>query len=171
LKKTLQEQILEINEILSKTSFPSWIEKEIRSLSDMGSWKAEQWKNFLLYLALPLIRKRASSHTYSFWCELTTVMLKLVSLEVSVAHIPFLKEQIFSLIQKYEIKYKIKQRPQLAKMIHLLVHMPQCILDCGPAFVFWLFPTERFWGNSSTLRKIPEKIWLEISSFWRITSC
>jgi len=105
-----QEQILEINEILSKTSFPSWIEKEIRSLSDMGSWKAEQWKNFLLYLALPLIRKRASSHTYSFWCELTTVMLKLVSLEVSVDHIPFLEEQIFSLIQKYEIKYKIKQR-------------------------------------------------------------
>jgi len=24
--------------------------------------------------------------------------------------------------------------------------MPQCILDCGPAFVFWLFPTERFLG-------------------------
>jgi len=137
------DDIAGINIVMASIKFPSWIERDLRNLKDAESWKAAQWKDFVTYLILPLLKHRTNTNTYAFWREVVDIILEVSAGKVLISEIPNLEQRIFKLIQSYETKFKFRSHPQIAKMmIHCLIHLPQCVVDCGPAFVYWLFPTE-----------------------------
>ena len=71
----------------------------------------------------------------------------LFSHSISRVRLAQMQQNLWNFITEFEELYDAANNPQACvAMIHLVVHVHQSVVDCGPAFVFWQFPTERLLG-------------------------
>lgn len=139
----------EVHTILENAITPSFINRGIKSLSDRNYWKAEQWKDFVIYYSVPLITTISGQRSkINFWKRVTVAFEKIIRREIEFADLGPLEEELKWIVKEYEkITGATEENPSPCKlMIHALLHVVRCLIDCGPAFTFWQFPTERLLG-------------------------
>jgi len=110
------------------------------SLHYHKSFKAEEWKIWLLHLSLYCYRKTIPRKYYNIWqifvraCKLLLVK-DITKTEVETAHTLFVLY-----CKKFEEKISAYH---CTPNMHMLLHMKSCVLDFGPVYGFWCFAFER----------------------------
>ncbi|XP_039308606.1 uncharacterized protein LOC105204984 isoform X2 [Solenopsis invicta] len=167
-------KIKEIDETLLNIKPPCEVTRTPRSIQDRQLWKASEWKNFLLY--------------YSLLCVLDIippVYAKHWSLLVFSMHI-YLKDKIDKnelkiakkALQKFVFKVETLYGQEFVKFnVHLLLHIPEAVLNFGSLWAHSTFPYEHFNGilgklfqNSQVVPKQICKSYLRLKTVDKISN-
>jgi len=107
----------------------------------------------VIYYSVPLITTISGQRSkINFWKRVTVAFEKIIRREIEFADLGPLEEELKWIVKEYEkITGATEENPSPCKlMIHALLHVVRCLIDCGPAFTFWQFPTERFLKDNNS---------------------
>jgi Transposase family tnp2 len=136
----------------SLRSIPSSYGKALRDISKYsGSFKAEEWSNFLLHYSSVLLhgRGRLRQDLFEHYGKLVAAIDLAIDYEIAVENIDAIKTLLIDFVSDYERLYYQYNGARISACLstfHLLLHLHESISDCGPAWVFWQFPCERVCG-------------------------
>ena len=114
--------------------------------SGFSNFKAEQWKNWILLCSIICFKPVLSGSQYSMWLVFVEACSLLRSHVISKNAISCADMLIHHYFCLFEAEFgKENCYPNL----HMHCHLKQCLLDFGPASLFWLFAFERMNGAKS----------------------
>lgn len=138
--------------IFSRYTFPTSFGRAPRDISKhRKGFKASEWMNWLTIFS-PIMLKDLSGindEYYEEWLSMCDAMSLCREWALGDAQIDLIEQKIIRFVEYYE---KVHYAFDTAKMsacratIHYLLHIAQCIRDCGPPGIYWQFPTERMCG-------------------------
>lgn len=158
VKNAVDERLLAIKP-------PSCISRTPRSISDCGSWKANEWRSWLLFYNFPslcgLLKKKHLSHISILSKGTYLLLQRSVSRDdVSEAHDLYMKFVFY--FQKYF------GPEHMYYNIHLLTHVCKGVLRWGPLFTHNAFMYESYNRNLLHLVKNPYRVVKEVSNKYTI---
>ena len=113
------------------------------------SFKAEEWCSFLLSYSPVLLRGALSPQLYEHYIKLVTAIEISIDYDISYDDIQQVKTLLKEFVHDYECLYYGYQQSRVAAClptIHLLLHIGECLENCGPAWSYWQFTCERVCG-------------------------
>lgn len=114
-----------------------------RSGIDMRAlWKASEWRSFLLYYSLSVLRGILSKKYFKHWFLLVFTFQTLLKDKVITCDISIAKVVLNKFVEKAESLYGIEN---LSFNMHLLLHMPRYVKDWGAPWASSAFTYEH--GN------------------------
>src|SRR5437667_6003099 len=131
---------------------PSSYGKALRDISRYsGSFKAEEWSNFLLHYSSVLLhgRGRLRQDLFEHYGKLVAAIDIVIDYDLTTEQINSIKTLLIEFVSEYEKLYYQYDDLRISACLptfHLLLHLHESISDCGPAWVFWQFPCERMCG-------------------------
>src|SRR5437667_9134820 len=131
---------------------PSSYGKVLRDISRYsGSFKAEEWSNFLLHYSSVLLhgRGRLRQDLFEHYGKLVAAIDIAIDYDLTTEQINSIKTLLIEFVSNYErlyYQYDLLRISACLPTFHLLLHLHESISDCGPAWVFWQFPCERVCG-------------------------
>ncbi|KAI0629766.1 hypothetical protein C8Q77DRAFT_1065046 [Trametes polyzona] len=115
------------------------------------AWSAEIWAFWFMYVAPIVLHGRfKDSKYYDHLCELVTIMKTTLQYEISRADVEDLRKRIVNWVEGYEkfyYQYNVQRLSTCLLVVHGLLHIPDDILNAGPAWATWTFFMERFCGH------------------------
>lgn len=120
---------------------PSFVQRPLRSIKHaLSFWKASEFKLFLLYYSVPILMGIMDDKYFNHHCKLVSALSLLCQDSISVEQIEasskLLHEYVASFAQMYGKRF-------LGYNVHQLLHLPDCVADLGPAWVYSCF----FWES------------------------
>ncbi|KAJ7052722.1 hypothetical protein C8F01DRAFT_1065494 [Mycena amicta] len=115
-----------------------------------GKFTAKSWCFWFVYLAPGLLKGRFADRKYhDHLCQLADIIKLVLLFEITREQIDQLEEMIIDWVEKYELYYYQHDELRLSTcplVIHGLLHIPENIRFCGPAWTTWTFFMERYCG-------------------------
>ncbi|KAE8737528.1 hypothetical protein FOCC_FOCC017007, partial [Frankliniella occidentalis] len=153
LQKAIDERLLIIKP-------PTCINRTPRTMKDWANWKANEWRTFELFYALPcltgILKKEYVEHLALLSVGSCILLQKSVS--ESDAH------YVHRLFQIFCVKYqKYFGEDFMYYNIHLLIHVIPGVLRWGPLFTHNAFMFESHNRNLLQLKKNPHRVVEEVS--------
>lgn len=137
-----------IDEKLLKILPPSEITRVPQSIKKFGQWKGSEFRNFLLYYSLPVLKDFLPSKFYKHWSLLVYAIHilnkdKINAEELKMA-IKALEKFVAGVLEHYGKEY-------MKYNVHLLLHIPDAVKSFGCLWAWSTFPYENY---NSTLRSM-----------------
>jgi hypothetical protein len=135
-----------------RTSIPTSYGRALRNIYKYHrSFKAEEWANFLLYYSPVLLhgKDRLRQELFRHFCKLVTAIELAIDYEITFDDVDRIRTLLIEFVSEYEELYYQYDEQRISTCLptfHLLLHLSESILNCGPAWVFWQFPCERVCG-------------------------
>jgi hypothetical protein len=134
----------------SRKTIPTSFGRALRNIEKYWrSFKAEEWSAFLISYSPILLRNRLPAELYAHYLKLVTAVTMAVDYEITFDDCQTIKTLLEEFVSDYErlyYRYQLDRLRACLPTIHLLLHLADSILDCGPAWNFWQFPCERLCG-------------------------
>jgi hypothetical protein len=134
----------------SRKTIPTSFGRALRNIDKYWrSFKSEEWSAFLINYSPILLRNRLPVELYVHYLKLVTAVTMAVDYEVTFDDCQTIKTLLEEFVSDYErlyYRYQLDRVRACLPTIHLLLHLADSILDCGPAWNFWQFPCERLCG-------------------------
>jgi Transposase family tnp2 len=136
----------------SRMSIPTSYGRALRNIYTYhGSFKAEEWSNFLLYYSPVLLhgRDRLRRDLFEHYCKLIAAIELAIDYDITFEDIDRIKALLVDFVSGYEELYYQYDEQRINACLptfHLLLHLSESLSNCGPAWVFWQFPCERVCG-------------------------
>ena len=111
--------------------------------SGFASFTADQYKNWIVYFSLLSLRDILVGPDCECWRHFLLACRYLCSREISYDQIKIADALLMTFCRRLECIYG---REIITPNIHMHAHLHECLLDYGPAHVFWLFSFERYNG-------------------------
>lgn len=120
---------------------PSEITRTPRSISDLKRWKASEFKNFLIYYSLPVLKGLMRKKYYQHWFLLVYSITTFIS-----EFIPQRNFEIATLaIRKFVLNVERLYAADLMKFnVHLMLHLPDTVKNFGALWAWSAFPYEAY---------------------------
>eukprot|EP00111_Clytia_hemisphaerica_P012766 TCONS_00037556-protein len=119
---------------------PNHISRAPRSVkSTLSYWKASEFRSFLLYYFVPVMKGYLTDTYYQHFYLLVHSIHLLLKTEISENDIQTAKRFLRLFVYLFERLYKIRYQ---TINIHSLVHLPATVEELGPLFVYSLFHFE-----------------------------
>lgn len=148
-----------IDEILLEETPPCEITRVPRSITCYKNWTASEWRNFLLYYSLPIL-KRFMRREYYNHLFLFVLSIHLLNQEyVSGVDCARAEEYLFKFVDEVRELYNDKY---MKYNLHLLLHIPTHVKRFGALWSWSNFPFETYNGVIKQLfngyQYIPDQI-------------
>lgn len=136
----------------SKFTFPTSFGKAPRDISKYhNSFQASEWMNWLTVFSPLMLKDLAGldAEYYQQWISMCDAMTLCRQWELTEEQIDIIEEKIACFVEYYEkvhYAYDANKMSACRATIHYLLHLGQCIRDCGPPGIYWQYPTERMCG-------------------------
>lgn len=149
---------IELEMCAASSTVPTDMGQRPRDISKHhAGFKATEWSSWLLIYSVPLLKGRLLEPFLGHWKLYAHIFYLCSQTQFPIEQLPDLNRMIIEWISDYETFYRLNAQDERTKgctsNVHLLLHLPQAIHDCGPAWVFWQFPTERFCGTIAPLAR------------------
>ncbi|XP_044582705.1 uncharacterized protein LOC123263800 [Cotesia glomerata] len=118
-----------INNRLINIKPPSFVHRMPRSTEDLVHWKASELKNWFFYYALPVMQE-VMQQEYLEHFSLLVAGIALLNLDsITNAEINMASNFLHKFVREFENLYGLKN---CSINLHLLIHLPKCVLALGP---------------------------------------
>jgi hypothetical protein len=114
-----------------------------------GSYKAEEWSSWICYYSPVLLYRRLPDELYQHYLKLVSAIELAIDYEITFDEVENMRKLIVEFVSQYEdfyYRYTSDRLPACVSTYHFLLHLADCILDCGPTWCYWQFPCERLCG-------------------------
>lgn len=120
---------------------PSRIARKPRSLDCYKSWKATEWRNWILYYAVTCLTGLISNEYLLLFCKLSEALHILNGTSLSEENVNRADTLINQFVKAYEILFT---RDNMRYNLHILRHTTRTVKDWGPMWVHSAFIYEAF---------------------------
>ncbi|XP_036147846.1 uncharacterized protein LOC118647308 [Monomorium pharaonis] len=127
---------------------PCEISQTPQSVTNICQWKASEYKNFLLYYSLPILKDLLPRAFYKHWSLLVYAINIFNSEKISAQAFEKATRSINKFVTDIERLYG---KEFLKFNVHLLLHLPKSVNDFGALWAWSAFPYE---SNNYILRKM-----------------
>ena len=136
--------------VKARLQIPSYLGHAPRRI-DMhySSFKAAEWKAWLLFFGVPLLDQRLHEEYFGNFRVLSQLYELATRKQIADEDINRIKDLAQSFVQTFEHLYYYGHPSRISVctlQIHSLLHFASYIRDFGPACYFWQFPMERYCG-------------------------
>lgn len=122
---------------------PSFVENPLRSLKGITFWKAKHFKLFLLYYSIFVLKGIMPDDYFLHHCKLVSGLSLLCQDSISMDQIQaatgLLTEYVATFSRMYGQRF-------LGINVHQMLHLPEVVIDLGPAWVYSTFFLESLNG-------------------------
>ena len=151
-----KETLRLVNESLSNAGVGiSSIVRRPRVLDKKGQWKASEWKFFVHCTSVPVLQDVIPDSMLKGWwsfVQLCELVNRWELLEEDARRIGRLSVYFFEHFMK-EYYRKDPSRLHICKYVyHLLLHLEECIRDCGPVSLVSMGDGGIYWGPESKMQ-------------------
>lgn len=115
----------------------------VKIKSGFASFTADQYKNWIVYFSLFSLRDILFGPDIECWRHFILACRYLCSREISLDQIKIADTLLMTFCRRVQCMYG---KEVITPNIHMHAHLHECLLDYGPAHVFWLFSFERYNG-------------------------
>ncbi|CAL1295766.1 unnamed protein product [Larinioides sclopetarius] len=137
-----------VDERLQSISPPQCISRRPRPLSDMVHWKANEWRSWLLFYAIPCLDNILPSKYVKHMALLSSAIYNLLQNYISKCDVDTSNLFLHQFVIKFEELYGKKH---MNFNVHLLLHLSKCVSVWGP---LWLFSAFTFESGNGYLVKL-----------------
>lgn len=132
-----------IDERLTSIRTPTKLARRTRSVNNHADWKATEWRNWILFYALPCLQGVLPEPYYQHLALLSTAAYIFNQECITVAELTIARNNI----SQFRIQYQqLYEEDHMSFNVHLLSHLHQTVQDWGPLWVHTAFPFES-WNN------------------------
>lgn len=136
-----------IDEILCNIKPPQSIHRKPRSTTEKATWKANEFRNWVLYFSLPCLRNILDKKHYEHYALLPQSLHILLSKDIARRDIAIVRQNLSRFVDEFEILYG---PINMTYNVHLLNHLTKCVENCGP---LWTHSNFCFENNNGILSK------------------
>lgn len=132
------------DEKLRKFKAPSFSQRAPRSLKEMKFWKASEYKMFLMYYSVPIMKNILDEVYLKHHCLLVSALSLLSQDSISLSQVQAASAMLQSYVSDFPRLYHIRY---LGINVHQLIHLPDEVINLGPLWVYSCFFLENFNGK------------------------
>lgn len=118
-----------------------------RSLQERNMFKANELRNWLLYYSIPSLQNILPRKYLEHFGLFSKSLYLLLQSSISQEDIILAKQCISTFVMNYEKFYGVNH---MTYNVHLLTHLPDCVLENGP---LWAYSNFHFESNNGALKK------------------
>lgn len=118
-----------------------------RSVTERACWKANEFRNWVLFYSLPCLRNILSKKYYEHYALLVDSLHILLSEEINQRDLIKVKQKLKTFVEEFELLY---HQINMTYNVHLTNHITECIENCGP---IWVYSNFCFENNNGILSK------------------
>ena len=122
----------EVNNLLRVITPTVFVSRVPRSLDELPHWKASEFRNFLLYWGLPVLRHILTRQHFAHFCLLARSVFILSKEGISMDEIQTADTALLLFVENFKDLYGARY---LTLNLHQLVHLADCVRHAGPLYV------------------------------------
>ncbi|KAE9390937.1 hypothetical protein BT96DRAFT_1001778 [Gymnopus androsaceus JB14] len=134
----------------------AFVRKLFNIATEQSAYNAEAWVFWFMWLMPTLLKGQFNNPAYYFHaCNLRDIMVMTVEYTTQTEEIDTkLRQASVAWVREYErlyFRYDISRLSACTLTVHIILHIPDDILFCGPSWATWTFFGERFCGILQTI--------------------
>ncbi|KAK3107860.1 hypothetical protein FSP39_023692 [Pinctada imbricata] len=161
-KFSISSSISVIDERLKKIKPPSYVTRIPRTISNhLKYWKASELRNWLFFYSLPILCDILSERYFIHYAAFVEGIYLLCTDCIMPEHLRRSKTLLSYFVHMFSSMYGERY---LTLNLHSLLHLPECVEDLGPLWVYSCFPYENANGLLTQLFHGTQNVELQIIS-------
>ncbi|KAK3916672.1 Halomucin [Frankliniella fusca] len=149
------------DEKLKKFKSPSFTQRAPRSLKEIKFWKASEYKLFLMYYSIPVMKNILPEVHLKHHCLLVSATFLLTQDSISLNQVQAASALLVSYVSSFANLYSLRY---MGLNVHQLLHLPDEVLALGPLWVYSCFFLENFNGRINKFFHGTQHVALQICS-------
>lgn len=148
------QQRLIVNNRLASIKLCRFINRNITTLENYSTFKASQYRTFILYLFPVLhgvLRKKYFEHFQLFSFSMYTLLQE----KITKNELMLVDVQLKKFVDEYEILYG---ETSMTMNVHCLLHVVECVKNLGPLWAHSMFSFESYNGTLTKYGKSPNNV-------------
>ena len=157
------------------SSIPSSFGRKPRNIEKFsGSFKAAEWKAFILFYSLPLLEQRLADTYFkgwSFYVQICDLVSRPALRRETMADLLRLTLSFYNHYERHYFRFHSDRISVMKYGFHLLLHLPEGLRACGPLCNLDQFKMERYVGyirkylksSARPIENISRNIWADES--------
>lgn len=137
----LGKKVKDIDNLLLTIKPPSEVTRCPQSITKRGSWKASEWKNFLLYYSLVCYKELMANKYYQHWFLFVYSIQIFMKTKITEAEFESASEALRSFVLEIESLYG---QDFMSYNVHVLLHVPKSVQNFGALWAWSAFPYEGY---------------------------
>ncbi|KAL5016753.1 hypothetical protein ScPMuIL_006342 [Solemya velum] len=133
------DKVALLNRRLLQIQVPDFVARRQRSLEEAQHWKASECREWLLHFSIPVLTGTLEQEALVHYSLLVSAMSLLAGDVVTFRDISFAEELLKDFCRVFPIIYGVQKQTM---NLHLLRHLPECVMLYGPLFHFSCFGFE-----------------------------
>ncbi|XP_060573192.1 uncharacterized protein LOC132731094, partial [Ruditapes philippinarum] len=121
-----------VNNILQNIKPTIYVTRVPRSLDNLCHWKSSEFRNFLLYWGVPVLRHILNSDYFVHFCLLVRAIYLLSKENISDNDLKHAEGALLLFVECFQNLYGLRY---YTLNLHQLVHLADCVTQTGPLFV------------------------------------
>ncbi|XP_008205076.1 uncharacterized protein LOC103315891 [Nasonia vitripennis] len=130
-----------IDDRLTQILPPCEITRTPQSVNNLKQWKASEFKNFLLYNSVPVLKDILPSAFYKDWTEFVYAIHVFDSDSIGGEEYEQASRAIIHFVNNTETLYG---KELMKYNVHLMLHVPQAVKDFSALWAWSAFPYESY---------------------------
>lgn len=157
----IRKYIDTINSKIEKIQLPSEIERKPRSLNERHKWKANELRSWLLYYSVGVLHGILPEKFLTHYVQLVAAIRIYIQKDISHNDLILARTKINFFVKEFEELYGTKH---MRYNVHTISHIPDCVANLGPLWVYSNFPFENNNGKLVSYVKSPKGVLNQISN-------
>ena len=120
---------------------PSPFARKPRGLHELAHWKATEFRQFLLYTGVTVLRDVLDKDLYDHFCLLCIASRILICPKLAEKYLPYARQLLIHFVEKMETLYR---RSSIVYNIHSLLHLCDDVQNNGSLDNISAFPFENY---------------------------
>ena len=138
---SLRARVSALDAQLAKIRPPDSVSRLPRPISQACRWKASEWRSWLLFYSLPLLRGMLPGQYFNHWMHLVSSIYLLLQPEVSAGCLSTAERSLGMFVSQFVGLYGLEH---MTYNVHCLLHLTATVRRCGPLWACSMFPFEGF---------------------------
>lgn len=118
-----------------------------RTIEEREFWKAHEFKYWLLFYAVPCLTGTMKSIYLNHLTLLSEAIFIFLKSKITAADYTKASNNLYKFVNNFQNLYG---EENMMSVVHLLLHLPKCVKDCGP---LWAYSNFNFESNNGSLVK------------------
>lgn len=157
----IRKYLDEINAKIEKIQLPSEIERNPRSLNERHKWKANELRSWFLYYSIGVLHVYLPEKFLKHYIQFVAAIGICIQSEITHNDLILARMKINIFVREFEELYGDSN---MRYNVHILSHIPDCVENLGPLWVYSNFPFENNNGKLVGYVKSPKGVLNQISN-------
>lgn len=148
-------KIKDVDRRIQLIKLPKTIKRNPRSIVERNTWKANEWRSYLLYYSIGIFYKILPTNILRHYGKFISALWTFLGDCINPIDIDKMDQQLIEFVKFYQVAYGKKH---MTYNLHTLLHLAQCVRDLGPLWSYSNFPFENNNGKLEGFVKSPKGV-------------